>query len=95
MHTKDVKRYILGFFNIYGTDNSNSSKKFCGLGISCINPQTSIISSTEVAGTRSSWKMVRTLEVDLRRDSSLCRIHSAKATDHSFVSVKRIIGAEF
>ena len=67
----------------YGTDVSTSRRKLAGLGISCISPQTSTISSTEVAGNRSSWKVERTREVDLRSVSSLWRIHSARVVDHS------------
>merc|ERR1712223_1730097 len=83
------QKLILGLYRlllIYGTDDNISRKKLAGIGISCINPHTSTISSTEVAGSRSSWKVESTLDVDLRRASSLCRIHSASATDHSFVS---------
>ena len=51
------QKLILGLYRlllIYGTDDNISRKKFAGIGISCINPHTSTISSTEVAGSRSS-----------------------------------------
>ena len=45
----------------YGTLERISIKKLAGEGMSPTSPQTSMISSTDVAGSKSSWKVDRTL----------------------------------
>ena len=50
-----------------GTLDKISIRKLVGEGISPINPQTSIISSTEVAGKRSSWKADKTFPLAYKK----------------------------
>jgi hypothetical protein len=67
----------------YGTIERTSSRKLAGDGMSSSSPQTSTISSTEVAGKRSFWNAVRTLDEAFTRASSLFLVHSARADGQS------------
>ena len=69
--------------DFHGTIARTSSRNEAGDGMSSRSPQTSAISSTDVAGSRSSWNDVSSFDDDLSSASSLCRIQSAKADDHS------------
>ena len=65
-----VREYTRKNFN-YGTLDKISIRKLVGEGISPINPQTSMISSTEVAGKRSSWKADKTFPLALIREKEI------------------------